>query len=270
MKRKQLFEFEDQSWFPDPMRISLTRLIIVLHRLLGLKQLVATVLMDALRKANQRTVVDLGAGAGGSMPEILRDLQSHKEFEDTEMLLTDLYPGPEVVQEINARKQKGLRYHPQPVDATMLNNAPKGLKTMMNSFHHLPPDNAQKILQSAAESKQALLIYEMAENKIPFLVWLLFLPVGFSILAIMVFFMTPFVKPLTFKQLFFTYIIPVIPLFYAWDGQASLPRIYSFSDLKTMTAAAQSDGYRWELSTAKKKNGKQIGYYLLGIPESHT
>ena len=36
---------------------------------------------------------------------------------------------------------------------------------------------------------------------------------------------------LGFRQLFFTYAVPIIPIFFAWDGQASMPRIYSLEDL---------------------------------------
>ena len=44
--------------------------------------------------------------------------------------------------------------------------------------------------------------------------------------------MTPFVKNLTLKQIIFTYLIPIVPLIYAWDGQASLVRMYTFKDIE--------------------------------------
>ena len=78
--------------------------------------------------------------------------------------------------------------------------------------------------------------------------------------------MTPFVKPLTWKQLLFTYIIPVIPLCYAWDGQASMPRIYSFDDLDTLLEGLETPDFYWEMGYAKKGNGKKAGTYLVGYP----
>ena len=48
----------------------------------------------------------------------------------------------------------------------------------------------------------------------------------------MVLFMTPWVRPLSWQQLLFTYLIPIIPLCYAWDGQASIMRIYTFDDIQ--------------------------------------
>ena len=79
--------------------------------------------------------------------------------------------------------------------------------------------------------------------------------------------MTPFVKPLTWKQLIFTYLIPVIPVCYAWDGQASLVRMYTFKDIELLLKDFKNEHYTWEMDQAKKENGKKLGYYILGRPK---
>lgn len=78
--------------------------------------------------------------------------------------------------------------------------------------------------------------------------------------------MTPFVKPVTATQLLFTYLIPVIPLVYAWDGQTSIMRTYTFDDIKELIGEQDESSYIWEISDAKKPNGKKAGYYVLGYP----
>ena len=80
--------------------------------------------------------------------------------------------------------------------------------------------------------------------------------------------MTPFVKPLKVSQLFFTYIIPVIPLVYAWDGQASVKRTYTFEDIQKLLGDSKTQDYNWEIDTAKRSNGKKVGYCILGYPTS--
>ncbi len=265
MKRVQLFEFEDQKWFPDSMRIALTKLIAVIHKWMGMGDLLAGLIKKALHKSKAEQIVDLGSGAGGSMPQVVEALGRDDNSAQIKMILTDLYPNKEAIKMIKELDNPMLEYHENSVDATHLENAPDGLKTMVNSFHHMPPEYARKILKSAHDSKQSILIYEMAENKIPLVAWWLFLPVSLLILIIMVLIMTPFVRPLTFQQLFFTYIIPVIPIFYAWDGQASLPRIYALSDFEELTEGL-NDNYHWEVAPAKRSNGKQMGYYVLGTP----
>lgn len=79
--------------------------------------------------------------------------------------------------------------------------------------------------------------------------------------------MTPFVKNLTFKQVLFTYLIPIIPICYAWDGQASLPRMYAMNDLDVLLKGLHSANYSWRKGPALKANGKPLGTYLLGMPK---
>jgi len=130
----------------------------------------------------------------------------------------------------------------------------------------MPPNKAREILKSAQDHKQPLLIYEIAENKLPLLVWWLLLPVSLVILFLMSWFMTPFCKPLSLKQIIFTYLIPIIPICYAWDGQASMPRMYTFKDIESLLNEILDDQYQWTMQVAKKDSGKKLGYYVLGVP----
>ena len=98
--------------------------------------------------------------------------------------------------------------------------------------------------------------------------WLVLLPIALPIIATMVLFLTPSVRPLTIRQLLFTYVVPLIPIFYAWDGLASNPRIYTVDDLDELIAGIDSEGYRWERGEAEKPGGGKLGLYLLGLPSS--
>ncbi|MEM1220816.1 MAG: hypothetical protein AAGH79_17990 [Bacteroidota bacterium] len=266
MKRIQLFEFEDFDWFPKVWRTSMTNLIVVLHKLMGTPTILANLLEQAKEKAHFDQIVDLGSGSGGAMPLAFDQLKEMDAAKSLQLRLTDLYPNPALVKSMNDRQIPGLRYHSESVDATNMGQTPAGLKTMVNSLHHMPPPVARKILHTAQENRQPFLIYEIAENNIPTLVWWLFLPLGLLIVFIMALFLTPFSRPLTAQQLIFTYLIPVIPLAYAWDGQASLVRMYTFDDLKSMLPPA-SDDYEWEMAPAPNPKGKTLGYYVLGIPK---
>lgn len=267
MKRIQLFEFEDFNWLPGPIRNGVTRLIQVLHRMMGTSELLADLIKKAREKQSFDQVVDLGSGAGGAMPEVIAKLNTREGLEHINLVLTDLYPHDSYIRHIESLQIPNLKYHPSPVDALHLSQTPKGLKTMVNSFHHMPPKSAKGILHSAAKSKQPLLIYELTENKVPLLFWWLFLPISLVILIIMVVFMTPFVRPLSWKQLLFTYLIPIIPLIYAWDGQASNVRTYTINDYGELLKGIKEEGYVWEIAPAIKQNGKKLGYYVLGMPE---
>lgn len=267
MKRIELFEFEDFNWLPYFIRSGVTNLIRVLHKLTATSEVLSSLLLNIEDKYSFNQIVDLGSGSGGPMPEVIESINRSKTKQNVKLILSDFYPNPSIVSEINSQKLKNVSYLKSSLNAKSLDKAPKGIKTMIASFHHMKPATAKEILMSAQINKQPILIYEIAKNNIPTLIWWLLLPISLVILFLMTLFMTPFVKPLSLKQLIFTYIIPVIPIVYAWDGQASIMRTYTFSDIKTLLGEQDNKDYVWELSEAKKSNGKNGGYYLLGYPK---
>ena len=266
MKRIQLFEFEDFRWFPRSWRTGMTNLIVVLQKMMGVPYVLADLLHQVRQKHDFNSIVDTGSGSGGALIDAVHRYNEQQANSPVYLTLTDLNPNPNLVKRINDRNDPHLSYRAESTDARHLERAPAGLKTMMNSFHHMPPPVAKDILRSAKESRQPLLIYEMAENKVPLIAWWLFLPFGLLILVVMSLFMTPFVKPLTTKQLLFTYLIPVIPLAYAWDGQVSSVRMYTFDDVDLLLDGLKDDAYEWTVDRPRNKKGKPVGYYILGLP----
>ncbi len=266
MKRIQLFEFEDLTWFPGTLRRSMTNLIAVLHRMVGTEEVIASQITGILGDYNYNTIVDLGSGSGGIMPKVLEKLRSDHGHKDLRLILSDLYPNKDSMSRWDGHGH--ISYFPKPLNATELSGAPEGLKTMINCFHHMDPEHARMILQTARDKKQPMFIYEMGENNIPLFLWWLLLPVSLFILMLMVLFMTPWVRPLSWQQLLFTYIIPIIPISYAWDGQASLPRMYTMKDLDLLLADLHGPEYRWSKGPALKKNNKKLGTFLIGLPRN--
>ena len=266
MKRISLFEFEDFPWLPRFIRTGVTNLLAVLHRLMGTSAVLSDLLLEARKNVHFQCVADLGSGSGGPMPEAIAMLNANITGEPVSLILTDKYPNPETLEKFNKAHDIHIRYQAAPLDARDIDKAPEGLKTMIASFHHMNPETARAILHNASRTRQPLLIYELAQNSIPTLIWWILLPISLCILFIMTWFMTPMVRPLTWKQLVFTYLIPVIPLVYSWDGQASLVRTYTFKDIETLLDGDRDESYTWKMEVARKKNGKSAGYYLFGYP----
>ena len=92
MKRVQLFEFEDQPWFPSRLRTWMTNVIVVFCRMIGVVPALTGVVTRALREQGLDRIVDLGSGGGGSMPEVLEAVRGEPGLEGAELLMTDLYP----------------------------------------------------------------------------------------------------------------------------------------------------------------------------------
>lgn len=259
MKRIDLFEFEDFAWFPNWMRICLTRLIVVMHKFLKSSDDLVPLIKRALKYSKNNTIVDLCSGSGGPMIEVFKDLAREKEKSNVKLILTDLFPNLEMASKINDSAIKNLSYETKPVNASHVNTELTGVRTMVGSFHHMNPDTARQILINAIESKESICIYEISDNSHPTFLWWMAIPIIF-IMALVI---TPFVKPLTWKQLIFTYLIPIIPLCFAWDGAVSNVRTYNLEDLDILLEGLESENYKWEKGKITTKANK---IYLLGIP----
>ena len=266
MKRVHVLEFEDLEWFPAWLRAAMTNVLVVLLRAMGSTRVIAGLVSRVLEEQKIDRVVDLGSGSGGALPEVIELVRANPQTADARLTMTDLYPNPEAVQRFDEQGDEHIRFLEEPVDASRLESAPPGLKTMVNCFHHMRPPQARAILESARAGRQPILVYEIGDNEIPFPVWCIGLPIGLTIVAITCLFFTPFVRPMSFRQLFFTYVIPIIPLFYAWDGQSSMPRIYTLGDLDELLDGLDGPDYVWEKGYARSEKGKNQGIYLLGRP----
>jgi len=149
MKRIQLFEFEDFPWFPSTLRSTMTKLIVVLNKLMGVQEVLGDLLIKVRKKIPFEQIVDMGSGSGGVMPTVAKYLKEQQPSSLIKLLLTDLHPNQEFVRQFNQEKGSNMSYSTIPLDAANLSSAPKGIKTMVNSFHHMPPDTARKILATA-------------------------------------------------------------------------------------------------------------------------
>lgn len=263
MKRLELFEFEDYQWLPKSFRSGMTNLIMVFHKMLGTSEVLGDLILEIHKTQPFDQIVDIGSGSGGAMINTISKINNSSQL-SIQLLLTDKYPDPKVVANINSQNIPNVSYQSESLNAKNIEDAPSGLKTMIASFHHMSPTIAKEILNSAEKSKETFLVYEIAKNNIPVIAWWLLLPISLTILILMSLVMTPFVKPLRFSQLFFTYIIPVIPLLYAWDGQASLMRTYTFKDIDELIGENKNVDYIWKIAEAKNRNGKTAGYYIFG------
>lgn len=265
LSRVQWFEFEDLDWIPGWVRSSITNLVVIVNDLFGVRETIPVVLEDVLTKTNKKVIVDLGSGAGGVMPQIVKELQRRSRFRDVKLIMTDRFPNLDAIEKYNFPNDPLISYSPIPLNALELENAPDGLKTMINCFHHLNPEEARKLLLSAQKNKEPILIYEMLDNDIPVPLWWMTMPVFLIVLFSMALYMTPFVRPLTFRQVIFTYLFPVIPFLFAWDAWASKPRVYTESDMKKLLKNSPSDEYEWIFIPFLNKQKRKRGLFTLGI-----
>lgn len=259
MKRIHLFEFEDLSWYPAWLRRCTTRLIMVMHRLLGTADKMAGLVAHMLKKTGIRTITDFCSGSGGPMPQVIEILHKEYGLKNVQLTLTDLYPDYSAAEAINQSGKNHIGYSTVPVDARSGGDEVEGLRTMVGSFHHMKPEEAKEILRSAIQSQAPILIFEISDNSMPTYLWWISIPIN----LLMTLCITPMVRPMSWQQLVFTYLIPIIPICFAWDGAVSNVRTYTHDDIDKLLTDIDSQTYSWEKGSI---DGITKQLYLIGMP----
>lgn len=262
MKRLELFEFEDSPRFPAWLRDPMTSYLRAFHRIFKTAPTVADLVKKALAVSETKKIVDLCSGGGGPMPDVARELRGDPALTDVEIVLSDLYPNADAAEHIATLGDPLLRYDLTPVDATRVGTERAGVRTLIGSFHHLSPEGARAVLLDAAKARQPLVVFEVSDNGPPIWLWWTAIPPGF----LLTLFLTPFIRPLSFRQLFFTYAVPALPAFIAWDGAASNARTYTPDDIRELLRGHETPGYAFEIGTIRAGRLPGDSVYVIGRP----
>jgi hypothetical protein len=253
MGRLHLFEIHDQPWCPRSLRDALTDFLQFTINLGQSYAAVLPLLRDAVARAGAFRVVDLCSGAGGPWRAWLRDPRGHAPGFPVPVLLTDKYP--------NARAGE-LPFHPERVDATAVPAELRGFRTLFTSFHHFRPPEARAILADAVNQGQGIGVFEVSrraprEIAVIALTWF----------AVLVF--VPFIRPLRWSRLAWTYLPPVLPIVGLFDGVVSCLRTYAPAELRALVAGLEE--YEWEIGEAARAWWRPLRVtYLIGVPKSRA
>jgi hypothetical protein len=261
MRRIHLFEFTDQPWYPQTFRRMQTDYLqFVVTRGAGHQNLIP-LFKKALEQAGTDEIVDLCSGGTG--PWLRLQAQLKAAGLPVTVKLTDKYPDPEAMEKWQAASRQGIEYLAEPVDATKVPPDLKGMRTLFEGFHHFKPEQARSILQDAVENRTAIAVFEAS---LPPRTGPLILLLSPLMTLLGYFFATPFIKPVTFSRLLFTYLLPVVPLATIWDGMVSFLRVYSLKELQELTEPLQGENYTWEMGQASTGTPLFVFTYLVGYP----
>ena len=180
------------------------------------------------------------------------------------VILTDLYPNRAAFAEIEAATGGRVRGWSEPVSAFDLPPELTGFRTLLTGFHHFRSEQARRILADAVAKRAGIAVFEGQERAVHTVI---LIPV-FVFLAGVLF--TPFAGRVTWQRLVFTYLIPICPLAFAWDGFVSCLRTYSPAELRALTRDLESPDYRFEIG--KRWLFGRFGFpyratYLIGLPQ---
>jgi len=255
-RRVQALELEDQPWLPAGLRRSITDIIHIAHLAFGVYRLWTPRIARVLAACDETRIVDLCSGSGGPALAIGERLRRDHGL-PVSLTLTDLYPNRHAVARID---KPWARYCETPVDAAAVPEELGGLRTVFVGFHHMPEEQARAILVDAFRRRTPLCIFELTNNSMGALLTYL------VALVPLVWALTPFVRPLSWRRLLLTYLVPLVPLLVTWDGLASHLRTYSVDELRELTAGLDAPDYCWEAGYLRHLLVPYRLPYLVGCP----
>jgi len=258
MKRYHLFEFEDQNWFPDVLRKNMMDFLRFAISLTQIYDPVIPLLGQILPKDQPPHLLDLGSGGGGGITGVQQKL-SAALGQKVQITLSDKFPNIAAFALLKAQTKGAIDYIAEPVDATDVPAHLKNCRTIFSAFHHFPPAQARAILADAAQKGVPIGVFEGASKS--------YWEIGVALFLFPFIFLvaTPFIRPWRFSRLFFTYLVPLIPLFTMWDGSVSILRLYTPEHLLQLTKDINVPNYTWQAGRVKHKTGAKV-IYLIGYP----
>ena len=254
MRRFHLIELEDQPWFPATIRDLATDYLQFIQTRLRLDRAMAPLVRRVLEQTGATRIVDLCSGGSGPLLLLVKDLAA--EGLPLRATLTDLYPNAPAFAKIAEASGGLIDYEPESVDARDVPSRLVGLRTIFNGFHHLKPVDARAVLNAAASGRQPIAIFEVSERSLRSLPILL--------TPLFVWLVTPWIRPLGWRRLLWTYPLPLVPLTCLWDGIVSQLRAYTPAELRQMCQG--SEPMTWEVGQIPIAKGRGRLTYLIGFP----
>ncbi len=258
MRRVQLIEILDQTWFPRSLRDATTDALQFLVNLGNLYKPVVPHLRKALEIARTHHVVDICSGGGGPWLRLYQVFEEDEKF-PVDICLTDKYPNIGAFEHSRAISQSKINFHASPIDATQIPSELKGFRTLFTSFHHFPPQEARVILQNVVDTQQGIGIFEIARRH-PLTIFLACLVPVVALIVI------PFIRPFRWSRLIWTYLIPIVPFVLLFDGVVSCIRTYSPQELAALTERLSANAYKWDIGEEMSGILPIPITYLIGCP----
>ncbi len=259
LPRVHAFEFNDTARTPRFLRDiiveSLSRTLRWGHILRGL----VPPFQRFLAASGSREVLDLCAGAAGPATILAREMRLGGQT-PPRFLLTDLYPQPDAWEAARAEHPEDIDFVREAVDATHI---PEGLakgraRTIINAFHHFPPEIARELLADAVRGSTGIFVSEAFERN----------PLGFfpmTVAGLPALLANPILsKRDRLAKAAATWLSPVAMGISLWDGVVSTLRVYSERELFEMVAPL-GDSFEWEYGRYDfAPLGR--GAYFFGVP----
>jgi hypothetical protein len=265
MRRVHLFEWEDQPWLPRVFRDFITDHLRYTHNEAMREPVnvaVAKRLASVLARSHTCQIVDLCAGAGGPIGKIA-GLAAAELSAPLEVLVTDLYPNVAAFQDLERSSGGAIRARYESTDATDVPDELRGVRTLFTALHHFRPPLVKQVLADAVRKRAPIAVFEPLERTMRMVV----------VVGLMSFLRgythTHRVGRLTVRRFLLTYVVPIAPAMFAWDGAVSALRTYTSTELLAFAKSVAPIEFEWEAGRFDVPGpyGQMPTTYLIGVPK---
>ena len=261
MRRVQLFAIAESSWCPRDWREGLTDFLQWSSDHRRVYDPCVPLLAGALRAVDSRRVVDLDARGSGPWLRMLPALASRGL--EPSVLLTDRTPNLRAFARAELASDGAIRGDMRTVDARCVQPELAGTRTMFSGFHRFAPPDARAVLADAARRGMPIAVVESTRRSWPALLAALLVPL--RVLS-----HTPMIRPFRWNRLFWTYLLPAIPVIACWDGIVSCLRSYSTDELWALTRDIDiPDNWSWHVAEVGSEELVPLTL-LIGTPGQNT
>lgn len=236
MTRIHAFEFIDLPWLPNIFRDGATDYLDFFFGKIQFYQKEHASLSAFIKTKQIQSITDIASGGGGGIMSLYPVLQSNISIQ-----LSDKYPNEQCMAKIAQKNLSNVQYLSTPIDGMSredLGRITTDICTMFGVLHHYTPQQVETLLENVAGQQKTIAIVDVKANdmlrNIPKVVLVFPWIVNMLVLFVFTWLFTPFLRPITWWRLLFTYILPIIPFVIAWDGTVSALRAYSAVDIQAI------------------------------------
>jgi len=231
-----LFEFNDQPWIPEMVRTLITFTLGRGFELLHGGKLLGELLIPHIRESGATSILELAAGS--AMPSVELSNEIHRSGQAIPYTVSDKYPDLEAFRRAAALASGRIQFIDQPVDVLNIPANLQGLRLLVVSFHHFPPELALRLLRDAHNTRAPIAIFEITDRRLvrTLLIW----PLGIVSMLVE--------APAIFRTYSWRGLawLPLAAILYGFDGLVSCLRSYTLGELASMTQTLDRD-YRWRM-----------------------
>lgn len=263
MTRRRFKEMHDYDWFPGVWRRGMTDFLSCFATWFFQYEPVFPLIAGMMRKSGLYKLHDYCSGGSGYLLSLLRYLRENG-VTVAGVELSDKYPNLDAFERITGRSGGAVSYTAAPVDALNPPCSGPELRLMFSAMHHFSPDELESVINRARLDNCAIGLFDYCG-------WNPFRAIPQLILLIPhIFILMPFAGPFSWGKMFWTYIIPAIPLALLTDAVISRWNGYSPAELQAVIDRLPDNTYKWEAGSLPNLlcTGKVV--YLTGFPMKRT